>query len=175
MHIRQKQNRWRSLRSPLRPITEVARHVHVWSASLIGRLGASTFRLSTASVSMSLTGSRFSSDEAEQSIGRHYRHTNGKVQADKRTHLIHRPARTSFHRGVELEFPPIGFDPLQLSCCYRGLFPCPAELGAVNPDALHDHGQSAGQRHKRFFHPATPGDLHRPGLEPDHFLERIMA
>jgi hypothetical protein len=31
-------------------------------------------------------------DEAEQSIGRPYRQTNG-VQADKRTHLIHRPAR----------------------------------------------------------------------------------
>jgi hypothetical protein len=29
-------------------------------ASLIGRLGSSTFRLSTASVSMSLTGSCFS-------------------------------------------------------------------------------------------------------------------
>src|SRR5665647_2686986 len=34
------------------------------SASLIGRLGSSTFRLSTTAVSMSLTGSRFSSDSA---------------------------------------------------------------------------------------------------------------
>ena len=34
------------------------------SASLIGRLGSSTFRLSTTPVSMSLTGSRFSSDSA---------------------------------------------------------------------------------------------------------------
>src|SRR5215813_2666326 len=34
------------------------------SASLIGRLGSSTFRLPTTSVSMSLTGSRFSSDSA---------------------------------------------------------------------------------------------------------------
>src|SRR5215831_9845816 len=32
------------------------------SASLIGRLGSSTFRLSTTSVSMSLTGSRFFSN-----------------------------------------------------------------------------------------------------------------
>ena len=52
------------------------------SASLIGRLGSSAFRLSTTAVSMSLTGSRFSSesaprpfrmgseDEAERSLGR---------------------------------------------------------------------------------------------------------
>src|SRR3974390_784555 len=35
-----------------------------FSPSLIGRLGSSTFRLSTSAVSMSLTGSRFSSDSA---------------------------------------------------------------------------------------------------------------
>ena len=34
------------------------------SASLIGRLGSSTFRLSSTPVLMSLTGSRFSSDSA---------------------------------------------------------------------------------------------------------------
>jgi hypothetical protein len=34
------------------------------SASLIGRLGSSAFRLSTTAVSMSLTGSRFSSESA---------------------------------------------------------------------------------------------------------------
>ena len=34
------------------------------SASLIGRSGSSTFRLSAAAVSMSLTGSRFSSESA---------------------------------------------------------------------------------------------------------------
>ena len=34
------------------------------STSLIGRSGSSTFRLSAAAVSMSLTGSRFSSESA---------------------------------------------------------------------------------------------------------------
>jgi hypothetical protein len=34
------------------------------SASLIGRLGSSAFRLSNVAVSMSLAGSRFSSDSA---------------------------------------------------------------------------------------------------------------
>ncbi len=45
-------------------------------------------------------------------------------------------------------------------------FPGPPELGAVNPYAVHDHGQPARQRHDRLLHPAAPGDLHRPGLEP---------
>src|SRR4029078_5295715 len=55
---------------------------HANSPSLIGRLGSSTFRLSATAMSMSPTGSRFSSesapgrsimgseDEVEQSLGR---------------------------------------------------------------------------------------------------------
>ena len=62
------------------------------------------------------------------------------------------------------KFPPIGFDPGQISC--RCGLPAPPELGAVDPDAVHDHGQPACQCHDRLFHPAAPGDLHRPGLEP---------
>jgi hypothetical protein len=40
------------------------RDVRCTVASLIGRLGSSTFRLSTTAVSMSLTGSRFSPESA---------------------------------------------------------------------------------------------------------------
>ena len=76
------------------------------------------------------------------------------------------PRGTSFHRWVELEFPPIRFDPVRFSCCCCDLFPGPAELGAINPYAVHDHGQPARERHDRLFHPAAPGDLHRPSLEP---------
>jgi hypothetical protein len=54
--------------------------------------------------------------------------------------------------------------PERLLC--RRDFPGPPELGAVNPDAVHDHGQPTRQRHDRLLHPAVPGDLHRPGLEP---------
>ena len=152
------------------------------SASLIGRSGSSTFRLSAAAVSMSLTGSRFSSesaprpfhygieDEVEQSLQRPCRQTKRQVQADMRTHLIHRPVRDIIHHSVELEFPSIGFDPVEFSCCCRGLSPGPTELGAVHPDAVHDHGQPTRQRHDRLFHPATPGNLHRPGLKPRPFL-----
>ena len=61
------------------------------SASLIGRLGSSTFRLSTVAVLMSLAGSRFYfgirtkalpssefEDGVEQSFGRPCRRTNGR-------------------------------------------------------------------------------------------------
>src|SRR5262245_31293647 len=74
-------------------------------ASLIGRLGSSTFRLSTTAVSMSLAGSCFSSESAPGPFHHGIRRRGGtifgaalpsderQVQADMRTHLIHRPAR----------------------------------------------------------------------------------
>ena len=61
-------------------------------------------------------------------------------------------------------FPPIVFGPAQVS--NRCDFPSPPERGAVNPNAVHDHGQPTCQRHDRLPHPAMPGDLHCPGLEP---------
>ena len=111
-------------------------------------------------------------DEVEQSVAAALP-TKRQVQADMRTHLIHRPARDIIHRSVELEFPPIGFDhSLFLGGCG---FPGPAELGAVNPDAVHVHGQPSSQRDDRLFDPAVPGDLHRPGLEPGPFLRTQHA
>src|SRR4249919_1857752 len=74
-------------------------------ASLIGRLRSSTFRLSTTAVSMSLTGSCFSSESAPGPFHHGIRGRGGtiftaalpsderQIQADMRTHLIHRPAR----------------------------------------------------------------------------------
>ena len=58
----------------------------------------------------------------------------------------------------------IGFDVALLCCCSR--LPGPAELGAINPDAMHDDGQPARQRDNCLFQAAAPGDLHRPDLEP---------
>src|ERR1022692_4843533 len=74
------------------------------------------------------------------------------------------PRGTSFHRSVELECSPIVIDPAWRLC--RRDLPGPTELSAINPYAVHDHGQSARQGHNRLLHSATPGDLHRPGLEP---------
>src|ERR1035437_4377463 len=103
-------------------------------------------------------------NEAEQSIGRPYRQIDGRSKRTNELTSSIVPRGTSFHGLVELEFSPIAFDLVRLSC-HCGL-PGPAELGAINPYAVHDHGQPARQRHDRLLHPAAPGDLHRPGLEP---------
>src|SRR5260221_7994089 len=115
-------------------------------------------------------------DEVEQSFGRPCRQCDCRF---KRTYELTSsivPRGTSFHRSVELECPSIGLDAAGFSCCCCccccccGLFSGPAELGAVNPYAVHDHSQPACQGHDRLFHSAAPGDLHRPGFEPGPFL-----
>src|SRR5674476_605820 len=105
-------------------------------------------------------------DEAEQSVTRPYLQIDDRSKRTCELTSSIVPRGTSFHRSVELRFPPIGFNPARFSCCCRGLFPGPAELSAINPYAVHDHGQSARQGHDRLLHPAATGDLHRPGLEP---------
>src|SRR5260221_9798743 len=149
---------------------------NVMSASLIGRLGSSAFRLSTTTVSMSLTGSCFSSESAPRPFQYGIRRRGGTIfraalpSVDGRTKQTCEltssivPRGTSFHGLVEFECSPIAFGYLRPSC-YCGLSG-PPELGAVNPDAVLDHGQPARQRNDRLLHPAVPGDLHRPGLEP---------
>src|SRR5262249_43999801 len=149
------------------------------SASLIGRLGQALSVLSTSAVSMSLTGSCFSSASAKGPFPHGMRGRGGTiyraalpsderyVQVDMRTHLIHRPARDII--------PPLGGARVSfywIRCCtvfmllLCGLFSGPAELGAVNPYAVHDHGQPACQPHARLFQPTAPGALHRPGSLP---------
>src|SRR5471030_3554712 len=104
-------------------------------------------------------------DEVEQSLARPYRQIDDRSKRTCELTSSIVPRGTSFHRTVELECSPIAFDPELLSCrCC--LFPGPAELGAVNPYAVHNHGQPARQGHDRLFHPAAPGDLHGPSLEP---------
>jgi len=143
------------------------------SASLIGRVESSVSG-ALPLVWMSLAGSCFSPESALRPFHHGIRGRGGaiygsalpavrrQVLADMRSRLIHRPARDIFHRSVELEFPPIGFDASQLSCGCS--FPGPLELGAVDPNAVHDDGQPPGQGHDRFLQTTTPGDLHRPGL-----------
>src|SRR3974390_892966 len=106
-------------------------------------------------------------DEGEQSLGRPCRLSDGR---SKRTYELTSsivPRGTSFHRSVELGCSPIVIDLEWFSCCCD--LPRPAELGAVDPDAMHDHGQPARQSHGGLLYSAVPGDLHRPGLEPGPF------
>jgi hypothetical protein len=80
-------------------------------------------------------------DKVEQSFGRPCRQTNGR---SKRTYELTSsivPRGTSFHHWVELDFPPIAFDRERPSRCSS--FSGPSELSAVNPDAMHNHGQAS--------------------------------
>ena len=128
--------------------------------------GSSAFRLSTTPVSMSLTGSRFSSDSAP----RPFHHGDSKTRWNNllgglavsmtagpsgQTISPHPSSREGHHSTVGWisGSSPIWFDPAQLSSHCD--FPSPPERGAVNPDAVHDHGQSARQGHDRLFQPAV--------------------
>ena len=155
------------------------RSVSLMSASLMGRFGSSAIRLPHRTVSMSLTGSCFSPESAPGPFHHGIRERGGPIfraaspfdeRRSKRTCDLTSsivPRGTSCHRAVEFAFSPIGFDLALLCGC--SLLLGPAELGAVNPDTMHDDGQPARQRHDRLFHAAAPGDLHRPGLEPRPF------
>src|SRR4030088_3506128 len=154
------------------------------SASLIGHSGSSAFRLSTTTVSMSLTGSCFSSESAPGALPSWdsrtrwnnllgdlaVRRTVGPSGHANSPHPSSREGHHSTARWNSSFLPSIGLDAARFSCCCCGLFSGPAELGAVNPYAVHDHSQPACQGHDRLFHPAAPGDLHRPGFEPGPFL-----
>src|SRR6202140_4145614 len=105
-------------------------------------------------------------DEVEQSLARPYRQIDDRSKRTCELTSSIVPRGTSFHRSVELECSPIVIDPVRPSRRYD--LPGPSELGAVNPDAVHDHGQPACQGHDRLLHPAAPGDLHSPG--PDRSL-----
>src|ERR1700757_2682430 len=122
---------------------------------------------------MSLTGSRFSSesalspssmgfeDEADQSNKRSCREMVGR---SKRTHDLTSsivPRGTSFHRAVEFECSPIASARLSCCCC-----PGPAELGAVNPYAMHHDRHTAGHGDDSAPHSPMACDLHAPALEP---------
>src|SRR6267154_2235883 len=137
------------------------------SASLIGHLGSSAFRLSTTTVSMSLAGSCFSSDSKTRwnnlYRGLTVRRTIGPSGHANSPHPSSREGLLST-AWWNFEFSPIAFGYLRPSC-YRGLSGAP-DFCAVNPNAVHDHGQPARQRHDSLLHSAVPGDLHRPSFEP---------
>ena len=81
-----------------------------------------------------------SEDKVEQSFERPFRQDGRSKQTCELTSSIVPPG-TLFHRLVELEFPPIALDPERSSRCSS--FSGPSELGAISPDAVHNHGQAS--------------------------------
>ena len=112
-------------------------------------------------------------DEAEQSFGRPYRQTN-EVQATNELTSSIVPRGTSFHRRVELEIPPIGFDLVRSSCRY--------DLSRVQRNSVPSTQIrcmiTASRRASAtiaFFIPRRLAICIAQALSQDHFLERIMA
>jgi hypothetical protein len=147
------------------------------SASLIGRSGSSTSRLSINAVVdvahglVLLFGIGTKALPSWDSKTRRNNLLGGlavSVMAGPSGHTNspHPSSREGHHSTRWSSSFLLSGDPEWFSCCCRGLFSGPTELGAVNPDAVHDHGQPASQGHDRLFHPAAPGELHGPSLEP---------
>jgi len=82
-------------------------------------------------------------DGVEQPFGRPCCQTNGRSMRPNELTSSIVPRGTSFHCSVELAFPSIAFDLVRPSC--RCGFPGPAELGAVDPYAVH--AQALSQDH----------------------------
>ncbi len=156
------------------------------SASLIGRLGSSAFRLSTTAMSMSLAGSCFSSesaqgpsimgfeDEVEQSFSRPCRQSNSRT---KRTHELTSsivPRGTSFHRSVDLDF-------LLSGLILNGFHAAAAACSRVHRNSVpstHIRCMITASRRARatiaFFIPRRLAICMAQALSHDHFFERIM-
>ena len=156
------------------------------SASLIGRLGSSTFRLSTTAVSMSLTGSRFSSESAprpfqygirgrvEQSLPRPCRQCDGRSKRTCELTSSIVPRGTSFHRWVDLGFPPIGSD---LSRCHAAATACSRVQRNSVPSTQMRCMITASRRASAtiaFFIPQRLAICMAQALSQDHFFECSM-
>lgn len=156
------------------------------SASLIGHLGSSAFRLSTTTVSMSLAGSCFSSESAPRPFHHGIRGRGGtifraalpsierQVQADMRTHLIHRPARDIFHRSVDSSFLLSG---LILNGFHAAAAACFRVHRNSVPSTQMRCMMTANRRAKAtiaFFIPRRLAICMAQALSQDHFFERSM-
>ena len=150
------------------------------SASLVGRLGSSAFRLSTNSsvdVARGLSLLFGHGTKALPSWDSKTRWNNLSVGLaiglapgpSGHTNSPHPSSREGHHSTTwwSSSFLPVVIGFTSASCCCS--FSGPSELGAISPDAVHDDGQPSRQRDNRSFHPAPSGNLHRPGLEPRPF------
>ena len=156
------------------------------SASLIGRSGSSTFRLSTDAMLMSLTGSRFSSEsaprpfhhgirgQAEQSLPRPCRQHDGRSKRKYELTSSIVPRGTSFHRSVDLECSPIGSD---RSRCHAAGATCSRVQRNSVPSTQMRCMITANRRAKAttaFFIPRRLAICMAQALSQDHFFECSM-
>ena len=155
------------------------------SASLIGRLRSSTFRLSATAVSMSLTGSCFSSESAPRALpswDSKTRRNNllgglavNRTAGTKRTYELTSsivPRGTSFHRSGDLRLPPIALILGALHAAAVSL----VQWNSV-PSIQMRCRITANRRAKAtiaFFIPRRLAICMAQALSQDHFFERSM-
>ena len=154
------------------------------SASLIGRLGSSTFRLSTTAVSMSLTGSRFSSESAprpfqygirgrvEQSLPRPCRQCDGRSKRTCELTSSIVPRGTSFHRWVDSRVSSY-----RLSRCHAAATACSRVQRNSVPSTQIRCMITASRRASAtiaFFIPQRLAICMAQALSQDHFFECSM-
>ena len=133
------------------------------SASLIGRPGSSAFRLPPLQSSMSLAGSRFSTDSALGPFHHGIRRQGGTILPSallscdsrfKRTCELTSsivPRRTSFRLPAELRSEKLHIQgELRDRGCRQSLVG-PTKHRAVDPNAMHDDRQPASQSNDCFF------------------------
>jgi len=155
-------------------------------ASLIGRLGSSTFRPSTALVSMSLTGSCFSSESAPRALplwdsrtrrnnllgGLTVRRTAGPSDQTNSPH----PSSREGHHSTARWSSSFLLSHMILSCCHA------TAASRVQRNSVPSTQMrcmiTANRRASAtiaFFIPRRLAICIAQALSHDHFLERIMA
>src|SRR6476619_2429741 len=115
-----------------------------------------------------------SEDEVEQSFGRPCRQRNGRSKQTCELTSSIVPRGTSFHRLVELEFPPIGYDAARFhaaaAACSR------VHLNSV--PSTHMRCRITASRRASatiaFFIPRRLATCIAQALSHDHFFERSM-
>jgi hypothetical protein len=156
------------------------------SASLIGRLGSSTFRLSTTAMSMSPTGSRFSSesapgrsimgseDKVEQSLGRPSRqatagssgHANSPHPSSREGHLSTAGWNSGFFLSDLILY---GFHAVAAACSRVQRNSVPSTQMRCMITANRRASATIA-----FFIPRRLAICIAQALSHDHFFERIM-
>ena len=166
---------------------ETCRLHSAMSASLIGHFGSSAFRLSTTAMSMSLTGSCFSSESAPRPFHHGIRGRGGTIfwsalpsverqdQADMRTHLIRRPARDIL--PLLGGFRVFLLSGLILNGCHAAATACSRVQRNSVPSTQMRCMITAKRRTRAtiaFFIPRRLAICMAQALSHDHFFERSM-
>src|SRR5437660_5506931 len=109
-------------------------------------------------------------DEVEQSFGRPCRQCDGRSKQtyDLTSSIV--PRGTSFHRWVELDFPPIAFDPAQTQAAATSL------VHRNSVPSTHTRCMITANRRASatiaFFIPRCLAIFIAQALSQDHFAER---